>query len=485
MKTKRREWIYLFVCLFLGIIAELSFLHGTIGVSYILFIAVFYTVLFARFRFSFEHRRIGLLLMAGIWILSVSFLFYDSTVLYYLNIFVIPIVIFFHIVLITSPSQLNWGKLSFIRLVTGKLLDAFQYLINYIRYIGRQIIRSQRRMTNRIIPQIVVGVLVAIPLLMIIISLLTSADAAFQQFVERVFFIRMGINIIEIGFRVAFVLIATLFFFCVFQVIGKRTKREIRIQHVSKRKKWNGVILLTVLLLVNTVYLTFIVTQFNYFFHNGLYTGVTYADYARRGFYELLIVSFLNLILLLICIKRAMAGTRLLKRLLQTSYSILVVSSGVLLVSVWQRFILYEEMYGFTIAGALATYFMLFLLVLFAYMLFRIWLENLPILHFYLISAFVFYTMLNVVNIEGIVVENNIERYEETGKIDIYYLDRMGAEGVRGLIYLYEENSDIPEVEALLVNKKVQMEEDGANSFQSYNFVRNEAKELLQELALD
>ena len=57
----------------------------------------------------------------------------------------------------------------------------------------------------------------------------------------------------------------------------------------------DGIITLTVLLLFNIVYILFIAVQFKYFFSGTLEDGFTYAEYARRGFFELLFVTLINL----------------------------------------------------------------------------------------------------------------------------------------------------------------------------------------------
>ena len=331
MENKTREWLFLIACLGLGILAEISFFHGTIGVSYLIFITAFYALLFTRFRFSFEHRRIGLLLMIGIWILSASYLIYDSALFYFLNLLVIPAVVFFHIVLITSPKQLNWSKLSFVKLVTGKLLDAMDYLMNYLRYIGKIILRSRKRGKNGILHQVLIGIVLAVPLLFIVIQLLMSADEMFRQFVQQMVFFRLEMNTVEIGFRIGFVLIATLFFFCIFKVLGKRTKREIEFQPGRAREVWPGPVAATILILLNTVYLLFIAVQFQYFFSDGLQEGFTYAGYARRGFFELILVTMINWVVLLSFLKLVKDKGMGMKRLLQVLYSLLIATSSVLL----------------------------------------------------------------------------------------------------------------------------------------------------------
>lgn len=55
-------WL-LFVCLGLAFLADLCFFHGPGGISYIVFISIFYIIVFLRFQFIFTHRRIGLLMM--------------------------------------------------------------------------------------------------------------------------------------------------------------------------------------------------------------------------------------------------------------------------------------------------------------------------------------------------------------------------------------------------------------------------------------
>lgn len=483
-QTRQKDWIFLFVCIGLGLLAEISFFHGTVGVSYIVFVAAFYLVLYLRFGFNFEHRRIGLLLMIGIWILVGSYLFYDSTVFRLFNLVLIPAIVFFQIVLITSRKSLNWSRLSFVRLVTGKFLDTMDYLVNYLSVVTRRLVRRNKKESTGIIRQVIIGLLIAVPILFIVIQLLMSADAVFAQVIEKIFFLRFEFDVINLAFRIGFVLIAALFFFCVFKVLGKTTKREIEMTIDTKKKPWQGVIAITILIMLNLVYLLFIAIQFSYFFNDGLQAGYTYADYARQGFFELLVVTLINWTVLISFMKRVSPDNAGVKLSLKVLYSALIVASGVLLLSAFQRLSLYEEMYGYTIDRLLAHSFMLFLIVVFAYTLIRVWLENLSILHFYLISGFIFYVALNAINLEEIIVENNLERYEETGKIDIHYFDYIGAEGVKGLITLYELDPEYPELKHLLRVNKRQLENMTDESWQSYNFTRQEAKELLKELEL-
>ena len=71
------------------------------------------------------------------------------------------------------------------------------------------------------------------------------------------------------------------------------------------KKVWDPIIVLTVLITVNLIYVVFTVIQFTYLFgsiSSFLPEGVTYAEYARRGFFELVAVTLINVSILIIII---------------------------------------------------------------------------------------------------------------------------------------------------------------------------------------
>src|SRR3954470_12077685 len=109
LKIEKTDWFFLFLCLFVGIVAEEAFFRNQIGISYFVFIAVFYTLFFWRFRaFSFSHQRLGYLVLIAIWLLAAGYYLYDARPFYALNILVIPALVIFHLALITSPKKIEW-----------------------------------------------------------------------------------------------------------------------------------------------------------------------------------------------------------------------------------------------------------------------------------------------------------------------------------------------------------------------------------------
>lgn len=487
VKDRKKSLLFLLICLGLGVIAELSFFHGMIGVSYPVFIAAFYSVLYYRFGFKFNHRRIGLLLMVVIWILSASYLFFDNEFFYMLNIIVIPVLVFIHIVLITAPNHIDWISLPFFHRVLQKFSQTFGYGKRLVKvFFKRVLFKQMKNETAQTIKRIVIGLLIGGPLLFFITFLLMLADVNFGNVVMKIPEFLLKLNFLEGVFRVIAVLLLTLLFFGAFQVLYKRYVPPIVRPTLDKKEtRWDGITLATILVLLNCIYLVFVAVQFKYFFGDALQENLTYAEYARKGFFELLLVTLINWSILLGCLKFVKSTKKAMGYFLKMLYSLLIVVSSIMLTSAYLRLSLYEAAYGFTLDRILAHTFMLFLIVIFAYTLIRVWLERISLLHFYLIAGLIFYTGLNAMNLEEIIVENNLERYEETGKIDIYYLNYLSYTGIDGLITLYEEDPDYPELKEILQSRKEMIANLELDSWQSFNFKKQQVVERLQELELN
>ncbi|KAB8139458.1 DUF4173 domain-containing protein [Gracilibacillus oryzae] len=486
MKQRQKSFLFLFVCLGLGILAELSFFHGVIGISYIIFIAAFYLILFSRLGIKFSHRRIGLLLMVMIWVLAASYLFYDNEIFYDLNILVIPVLVFIHIVLMTTPNNIDWISTIFVNQLTQKFTQTFGYGKRWVKFIlKRTLFRRMSKAALLTVKRIVIGLLLGGPLLLVIVGLLVSADENFGNVIMEVPRFILGMNFLEGFFRVIAVILLTLLFFSAFQTLRKRYVIPLgRPANGHKPISWDGVIAGTVVVLLNSIYLLFAVIQFKYFFGEAIQADFTFAEYARRGFFELVVVTVINWSLLLICLKLVRIKRKSGSYFMKIMYSLLIVTSGVMLASAYLRLSMYENAYGFTMDRILAHAFMLFLIVIFAYTFFRVWLEKISLSHFYLIAALLFYTGLNAVNLEEMIVNNNLERYQQTKKMDIYYLNSLSYSGIDGLITLYEMEPDYPELRSLLTDRKQMIEDLDLDTWQSFNLKKQQVVKRLQELEL-
>jgi hypothetical protein len=479
----KSDWYFWFICLLLGGVAEEAFFRGEIGISNLLFIFAFYAVFFWKFRkFPFTNQRVGYLVISCIWLISASFFISNNKFFYVLNILAVPVLVIFHLFLVTGPKCLKWNKPRFIVYIFVMIIDAIRYIFSFIGISGKSLTQGMNENSYLVWKKVLIGIVISVPVLFVVLHLLMAADSQFESLMGSLPLWVKNINPDSI-FRIIVILIYSLIFFGFMQVLYKKYILVAQPDIEKSLFQLDGIIALTVLVLLNAVYILFTVIQFKYFFSGSLQGDFTYAQYARRGFFELLFVTLINLTVTVVVVTFVKQITDKLKRFNQWMLTILILSSGVMLSSAFLRLMMYEEAYGFTFIRVLAHSFMIFLIIIFTYTLVKIWLERVSLFHFYFITSLIFYTIINIVDLDRVVVEQNLTRYEQTGKIDIQYLNQLSNTGVLGLIKLYEKNPNIEGLKNILQERKREALSD-YRTWQSFNLTRQQAKKELKNLNL-
>lgn len=486
METKigKLDWLFLFLCLLLGILAEESFFRSKIGISYLVFIMAFYMVFFWRYRrFSYSHQRFGYLVICCIWLLSASYFLNDNILFYVLNILVIPSLVIFHLVLVTSPKNLRWNQLVFISYLFSRFLDAMKYNAAFSALFGKSLKSGVDEDKFLIWKKVMIGVVISIPVLTVVLRLLMTADSQFERMVGG---IPNWFRVVDAEsiLRLIVILFFMAAFFGIMQVLFKKQIKVIKQQeNLQAFPKIDSIITITVLILINIVYVLFTLVQFKYFFSGTLQGDFTYAEYARKGFFELLFVTLINLSITIVVLTCVDPGKNGMKRLTQILLTILVLSSSVMLGSAFLRLGMYEDAYGFSFTRVLVHSFMIFLVVIFTYTLVKIWVEKLSLFHFYFLASLIYYTTVTIIDLDKIVVKENMNRYENSGKIDVQYLNSLSYTGVLGLIELYETDKNIPELQPILLERQKEAI-SVSHPWQSYNLKREKAFAELKKLDL-
>ncbi len=164
--------------------------------------------------------------------------------------------------------------------------------------------------------------------------------------------------------------------------------------------------------------------------------GVTYAQYAREGFAQLVVVAVLTLAVVAAALRWARAGSKDAK-LLRALLATLCLLTLVVLASALHRLGLYEEAFGFTRTRLAVDAFLLLAAALFVLIVValamnaRAWLPRATVL-LCAASALAFW----ISNPDGRIATHNVERYEATGSIDVDYLSRLSADAVPALVRL-------------------------------------------------
>lgn len=192
---------------------------------------------------------------------------------------------------------------------------------------------------------------------------------------------------------------------------------------------------------VTLLFAAFVGIQFAYFFGgraNITLEGLTYADYARRGFFELVMVSVLVLGLGLLLDNLTSRDTRGQEALFRGLMVAVLALTSVMLVSAWQRMALYETAYGYTHLRIYTHVFMIWLGMLFGVYLLSLFRPDTPIFSTGLILVVTAYLVtLNLINPDLMITERNLARFQEGYELDVRYLESMSADATPALVRFY------------------------------------------------
>ncbi len=186
------------------------------------------------------------------------------------------------------------------------------------------------------------------------------------------------------------------------------------------------------------LFASFVVIQFQYFFSgqaNISLEGFTYAEYARRGFGELVGVASLSIVLLKglsIATKKVTDGQQRIFSTLSSGQVALVL---VMLVSAFQRLSLYESAYGFTRLRAYSHTLIIWLgIFLLAYLMMEIFKRQRHFINVSLLVIAGFSLTLGVLGVDALIARKNIERSMQGEPLDAAYLAGLSSDAVPTIV---------------------------------------------------
>ena len=205
--------------------------------------------------------------------------------------------------------------------------------------------------------------------------------------------------------------------------------------------------------------------------------GLTYAEYAREGFWQLLVVAGLVLAVVALAVRFAKPQSPFQRRLLRGLLAALCVLTLVVLASAVHRLDLYVDTFGATRArlqAALACAWVAGVLIATAVSLFtpsRRWLpRSIAALSASLAIAF------TLANPDGLVAQRNVDRYEAGGRLDEGYNARLSADATPTL-------AELPDAVATKVLAEQRERLTGVDGIWGYNVGRARARSTLEGLA--
>jgi hypothetical protein len=300
------------------------------------------------------------------------------------------------------------------------------------------------------------GIALSFPLLLIFGGLFMGADAVFKTLVSNAF--RLNFRELFIHFFVAAFFAWIVGGYLRGMLFGKEWGKVagLRIPPPSIGAIEIGV----ALSLLDLLFLLFVLVQFRYFFGGAALvqatTGLTYSEYARRGFFELLAVAALALPLLLgahyVLEKNAptcgpnpadfpgdpgpFGGRRpAAERLFRGLAGALVLLLFVIIISAFQRLRLYQAEYGLSEQRLYPTAFMGWLVVVFAWFVLtvlrgrreRFWFGA-------MVAGYLLIAALHLLNPDALIARTNLARAKAGRPFDARYAAGLSADAVPALL---------------------------------------------------
>jgi hypothetical protein len=197
----------------------------------------------------------------------------------------------------------------------------------------------------------------------------------------------------------------------------------------------------TVLVVLDLLFLAFVVVQFRYLFGGGdlvrAVSGLSYAEYARQGFFQLVAVAALSLGVLLVTDWALGRRARSSLRQYRLLASVMLILLNVMLASALWRMRLYTAEYGLTELRFYTTAFMGWLVLVFGWFAATVLRAR---RHRFgpgaLTAGFLVLGALNLVNPDAIIAGTNLSQSGRALPVDAPYAASLSADAVPTILRL-------------------------------------------------
>ncbi len=352
--------------------------------------------------------------------------------------------------------------------IAGRCWHAFLHGCAALEVLVRSL-PSTRRLRGPLSGPILRGVLLAAPLLVLLGVLLVSGDAVFASFVT----VDVDLDVGDVIGHVFLVSVATWVFLWLVRVAGA----EPAVALPTPRPRLGAVEGTIVLGSVIALFGAFAVSQLVAVIGGDDYvrrtTGVTYAEYARSGFFQLLWVAALTVVAMLLL--RACTDVARAPRRFAVLFGTVCALTLLIVVAAIRRLALYQDAFGMTMLRLYCTLFAIWIgvvLVLLAAWLTRRWSRA----WFPAAAAACGLALLlglNAVNPEALVARTNLQR-EADLRTDTRYLADLSDDAVPTIVGLLPSLE--PDVRRQLTTRLcAESRSDRADGWTSWNLARSRA----------
>lgn len=371
------------------------------------------------------------------------------------------------------------------------IVAPFAFLTEPFRSYGKYCKDNDKKGPNK---QVLMGIAISIPVLLVVVPLLISSDAAFENLMVSLFS-GAGTLIAKILLGAIF----ALFFFSLLFVLKKGLKREeSTLCGQSSYRNLPSATAVTLFTILSVFYAAYLFSQLSYFF--GAFVGeysITPASYARRGFFELCGVCSINLGLISLITglaRRNEEGEIPLSD--RISATLICVFSAIFTVTALSKMLLYISLYGLTRLRLLTSLLMVMLGLIFVGVVISLYLRKFPTAKYIITVLAVLALAVGFFDVDRTIAFYNVEHYK-TGQLEEIDVEHLGGLSDSAVPYLVEllgsPDTEVREEAARVLYcraekfyeidtteyKKIKLKEIKESSFSSYNYSREQAKALI------
>lgn len=490
--------------LFLSVLHSILFYGQNLGVSVLLFAIPSVFLLIGMLK---KHNKVkntkALYLSIPILLLSSTYLIFNNEFFNIVNMIVIPLL--FGIMIIWGTTDVFKIKMLLgrsINLVIGSL----EFIPDSLRLIKQSLrlnTKNSEKGKSKKIQLIIIGIICSIPILFIILGLLMSADEVFAgifgEISDAIMYMFTSEVIFSIIARIALIVVVLVYLLCIiYNILYKQdVYKKVENEEFKPRIQINEIILNTILTIINIVYLLFSSIQFiyvfRYLFINPLSINgdFAFAEYARQGFFQLMIVSFINFAIILITNFNKKEVDEKTNKYTKIMNMLMAIFTVIIDISAFMRMNLYEREYGYTFLRLMVYFILLTEMFMIIPTIIYILKGKINLFKSYFIISVTMYVVINFINIDATIAKNNINRYIEnkdslTREIDFYYLSyNTGTDAIPELVRLYENVNDTElkiRINNYLYKISNSLKED--RSLQEFNISKQRAQNILEKMEL-
>lgn len=406
-------------CLLYGILFTISLYKGFHGITMpILAIVTGVGIIGAVKKLGITIKKQSIFYILGIVLLGISSCLTGDGYLIFFNVCGIILLIFSWLLSAFCDTS-KWGFPKYLKELINAVFVPIGYLNGFFKSLFNYFSDKEEEEKSSKTKYVWLGILLGIPFVMVVTALLVSADAVFGNMFKNVFEkIRLPENPIWLFFLLVCGIIGS------FAILGYFADEKIK-EETKEGRNWEPLLAITFLSLSTVIYLVFSVVQILYLFIGGfqLPDGYTYATYAHEGFYQLLAVCLINLIVLFVCIGKF--RDNLILKIILTIFS---ACTYIMLSSSVFRMILYIQVYQMTYLRLMSLWGLLVIGIVMLGCVITIWKNSFRLFQYAMIVVAVLYISLSLARPGYLIAKYNLA--DKKADVDIHYLLNLGTDAI-------------------------------------------------------